>query len=339
LTHLTKELQSCYEMAMKESEGHTEILVEIILGLLSKPSTLLRKLSGQVFTSFIGGVTSTGVKLLLDVLSTPETLTGATELFDNSLEDELEEDEGEDSSDDDEETEDAEDEEEAEEIGDDEMDVDDNEADEELNAALSAALGTTNKVNGNDDDEDSSEEELMNDDEMMALDDNLASIFRRRLKQSRAKETKETKLQISTFKCKVIDLLEILVKSRADLSVEMILPLLEVLRITRNETVHAKTLELLKKLAKSKDLPEPTDDLMGVLRKIHEDAARSRGKDGNIHSQLSIYIARIARKAGHEEEVIGVYAETMRKWIKNGKSMVKTGLFADWVNWCQSIRR
>ena len=78
---------------------------------------------------------------------------------------------------------------------------------------------------------------------------------------------------------------------------------------------------------------------MGLLCRIHEDAAKTRNKDGNIHSQLSIDIARLVQKHGQEDEVIGVYAETMWKWIKNRKSMVRAGLFADWVNWCQSIRR
>jgi len=347
-----QELQSCYEMAINQSEGQSEILIEVILGLLSKPSALLRKLSGQVFESLVGDITSAGLKLLLDVLLTRETASGVNELFDNEADEEMDEEDDEDNEDEDEgegeenedededEDEDEEDDEddEEEEADEDEMDVD-NGADEELNAALSAALGTTNEPNGNGVDGESEEEQLMNDDEMLALDDNLASIFRQRLKPNRAKEVKYTKLQMSTFKCKVIDLLEILIKSRNDLALEMILPLLEVLRITKDETVHSKTLELLRKLAKSKDLPEPTDNLMSLLRRIHDEAARTKGKDGNIHSQLGIYIARIARKGGQEDEVIGVYAETMRKWIKNGKSMVKAGLFADWVNWCQSIRR
>jgi DNA polymerase phi len=310
------------------------MLIEAILGLLSKPSALLRKLSGQVFESFAGDVTSAGLKLLLDVLLTPETASGATDLFDNLEDEDANSDLAEISQGD----KDGEDGEESAE--DDEMDIDeDDDADEGLNAALSEALGVTTQVNGKGAEGDSSDEELMNDEEMLALDDNLASIFRQRLKPSRAKEAKETKLQMSTFKSKVIDLLEILVKSRSDLHLEIILPLLRALHITKDETVRSKTFELLHKLAKSKEIPDPTDNLMGILRKIHEDAAKAKGKDGNIHSQLSIYIARIARKGGQEEEVIGVYAETMRKWIKNGKSMVKAGLFADWVNWCQSIRR
>jgi len=330
-----KELQA---LDLNVTEKDTELLVEIILGFLSKPSNLQRKLSEQVFASFAANMTSKGLKLLLDVLLTPETVSGAGDLFDNEIEDEDEEE--------DEEEQDGDEEDEEEESADgneeDEVDEDvdvsmDDDADEELDAALSAALGTKKQLtNGND---ESSDEELMNDDEMMALDDNLATIFRQRLRPNRAKEAKETKLQIATFKCKVIDLLEILVKQHNDLCLEMILPLLHVLRLTKNDSVHSKTVNLLRKLAKSKELPETSENLMGLLRKIHEDGAKARTKDGNIHSQLSIYIARIARKQGQEEEVIGVYAETMRKWVKNRKSMVRAGLFADWLNWCQSIRR
>ena len=309
--------------------------MEILLGLLSKPSTLLRKLSEQVFASFASDMTSAGLKLILDVLLTPETMKGAEDLFDNDMEDEDGDGESNDSDkasedeDDDEELEDEEDE-----LGN-AMDIDD--ADKELDAALSAALGTTKEAaNGND---GSSDEESMGDDEMLALDENLASIFRQRLKPSRAKEATVTKQQVSTFKCKVIDLLEILFKENIDMCLQMVLPLLQVLHITKSDSVHSKTINLLRRLAKSKELPNTTNNLMDLLRKIHDDAAKAKNKEGNIHSQLSIYIARIARKQGQEEDVIGVYAETMRKWIKNGKSMVRAALFADWVNWCQSIRR
>jgi DNA polymerase phi len=349
-------LQSCYERTLDQTENNPEALVEIILGFLSKPSALQRKLSEQVFASLASRMTLNGLKLLLDVLLTPETASGAEQLFDhemivedgetddggddsNGSEDgeeggnEIENEEEENESDDEEESESGEDNDEMDEDMDEVMD----DADEELDAALSAALGTTKELPGQAD--ESSEGELMNDDEMVALDDNLAAIFRQHLKPSRAKAAKDTREQMSTFKCKVVDLLEILIKDRRDLCLDIILPLLQVLRLTKSDSVHSKTLQLLRKMAKSKGLPITSEDLMGLLRKVHEDAEKAKNKDGNIHSQLSIYIARIARTQGKEEDVIGVYAETMRKWVKNGKSMVRTGLFADWVNWCQSIRR
>lgn len=339
---LHEELQSYYETIANEADIHQEQLVEVVLGFLSKPSTLLRKLSEQVFASFASDMTSTSLKLLFDVLLTPETTKGAEELFDrDTLDtdgegdsdsedsgDQIDEDEGEEGS--------GEDNEDGLEDG---MDIESGDADEELDAALSEALGTKKEVANGVDEDGLSDSESMDDDEMLALDKNLANIFRQRLKPDRAKEAKDTKEQIATFKCKVIDLLEIVVKERNDLSLEMILPLLQASRITKSDTVHSKTINLLRKLSKSKELSNSTHDPMDLLRKIHEDAAKAKAKDGNIHSQLSIYVARIARKQGREEEVIGVYAETMRKWIKNGKSMVRTALFADWLNWCQSIRR
>jgi hypothetical protein len=147
---------------------------------------------------------------------------------------------------------------------------------------ISSALGKA-KPTVNGDNDDSTDEEFY-DDEMMALDDNLATIFRQHLKPNHKKEVKETKEQISTFKCKVIDLFEILIKEQSDLCLDMNLLLLQALHLTRSDTVHSKILNLLRKLVKNKEIPDATDNLMGLLRKIHEDAAKVRNKDGNIHS-------------------------------------------------------
>lgn len=350
---MLEELQRSYEMRVDGMEGEsTDILVEIILGLLSKPSALQRKLSEQFFGSFVKRMTGTGLKLLLDVVLTAESSSGAKELFENQ-EEEMEEEEGEEEheEEDEEEAEEGQEDNQEEEEEDEDVEMDDeqdsvNEADEKLDASLAALLGTSKEPQENDEDQEdeySSEEEPMNDDEMMAMDDQLVTIFRERFSRenrSTKKEAKETKQQITTFKCKVIDLLEIVVKENIDISLEMILPLLQGLRLTKNDTVHSKIIALLGKLAKSKQLPNvPEDKLVPLLRKIHDDAAKSTGRDGNIHSQLSILIARIARTKGLEDQIIEVYCETMRKWIRNGKSKVRARLFADWVNWCQSIRR
>ena len=328
-------------MSRNDSENKAELLVEIVLGLLSKPSTLQRKLAEQVFVSFAPNMTSAGLDLLVDVLLTPETISGGKDLFKHDVEEDDDADGDEDEDEDDamegeeESIEDA-----AEEDMDEGMDVVSDDADEELDNALSAALGTTKEILNGTAENTEEEEDLMDDDQMMALDESLATIFRNRLKPNRAKEAKDTKQQIATFKCKVIDLLEILVKMNSQICPMMVLPLLHVLRLTKSDVVHSKTVDVLRKLSKSKQLPDtPPEDLISLLRKIHADAAKARARDSNIHSQLSIYIARIARKTGQEDEVVGVYAESMCKWIKNGKSMVRAGLFSDWVNWCQSIRR
>src|SRR5271163_4017400 len=104
-----QELQRSYEMRVDGMEGEsTDILVEIILGLLSKPSALQRKLSEQFFGSFVRGLTATGLQLLLDVVLTAESASGAKELFENQ-EDEMEEDEEEDDDEDEDDDEEEED--------------------------------------------------------------------------------------------------------------------------------------------------------------------------------------------------------------------------------------
>jgi len=273
-------------MIKNNSEGSAEILVEILLSFLSKPSALLRKLSEQVFASSVGGMTSASLKLLLDVMMTAETVDGVNDLFnrepvDNGLDDgdSVEDDNSfereEEDIGDENETEDEENKEcdaHGEGIEVDEMDIDSlSGEDEELDAALSAVLGFAKA--DLDEELSSSDEELMDDDAMLALDDNLANIFRQRLKPNHRKEREDSKLQISTFKCKVVDLLEIVVKERNEFCLEMILPLLQALQITKSDAVHSKTLNLLRKVSKSKDLPDAPESLMGFLRKIHEDAS------------------------------------------------------------------
>ena len=153
---------------LNQSEGHTEILVEIILGFLSKPSTLQRKLSEQVFASFAPSLTSAGLKLLLNVMLTPETASGVEDLFDNSLEDEMDdevedESEEEDGSDkgDDEDEDDYDDEEDEDDYDDEEVkdDHDDEEVEDDYDDEKKVEHGYDDK-----DDDDYDDEEEVEDD-------------------------------------------------------------------------------------------------------------------------------------------------------------------------------
>ena len=65
------EIDDCFDKTFgkhhKNVKASSEILVEVLLSLVSKPSLLLRKLSQQVFTAFAGDVSAGGLWLLLDV--------------------------------------------------------------------------------------------------------------------------------------------------------------------------------------------------------------------------------------------------------------------------------
>ena len=83
------ELKICYNKVIKSRSSPTdgdvdasEVLVEILLSFLSKPSVLLRKLATQVFGSFVDRITGRGLEAMFGVLETKESLGGQAELFD-----------------------------------------------------------------------------------------------------------------------------------------------------------------------------------------------------------------------------------------------------------------
>jgi DNA polymerase phi len=67
------ELRICYDKLIrhKSMDGNdtdpTEVLIEILLSFISKPSMLLRKLAQQVFSTFAGDIRAEGLQLLFNV--------------------------------------------------------------------------------------------------------------------------------------------------------------------------------------------------------------------------------------------------------------------------------
>jgi DNA polymerase phi len=88
-----EELKLCRDKLVKNSETHnadvdaSEVLVELLLSFIAKPSTLLRKAAQHVFSAFMQKVTAGGLKLMTDVLESSEGLRGQQELFDQEPED------------------------------------------------------------------------------------------------------------------------------------------------------------------------------------------------------------------------------------------------------------
>ena len=143
----------------------TDILIDICVGLLSKPSSLLREVGIQCFKVFCQEITSKGMEVIFSVLSSKEGL------FDLMVDDEDEEDE-------------------------DEMEIDDESwgaeperkadakfAETEEDRKLLAKIKEINDANAqaannqaNNDDSD--DEEGLDDDQMEAFDEKLVEIFK-----------------------------------------------------------------------------------------------------------------------------------------------------------------
>ncbi|KAM7199281.1 DNA polymerase V [Rhypophila sp. PSN 637] len=267
---LFDELDECYTKLSKEDkeeeeEGVAEYLVEILLAMVARPSSLMRQVSQQVFEAFTSLMTSEALKLLTDPLAADESEKGQQALFSTEDEDMADAEAGSDDEDEDEEGLDSDvelvdledagsevpdvdsDDEASDSDSNDDKSDDDEEEDETTDKnqeeldALDNALASVLKshrldkdVDAPDDDSDGSD---MTDSEMMAVDQKLAEIFKQRAKTtSKKKEKKDAKDTVVNFKHRVLDLLNIYAKNEAarmnPLVFEIMLPLLHLVRTT-----------------------------------------------------------------------------------------------------------
>ncbi|KAL7269860.1 DNA-directed DNA polymerase [Rhizina undulata] len=360
------ELQLCYDRVVRNKSAPedvdidaNDVLVEILLSFLSKPSALLRKLAQQVFTTFAGKITENGLELLFNVLETKETLMGQQELFDKENEDE-DMDSDVEELDSDVEVLDAE-----------SMDVDsdsestpdwdsasesapeDEDETSRLEAALAEALGTHRAdLDAAVRDSDSDDGKDMSDSEMLALDEKLIQIFKQRKStMTKKQEKKEAKENITNFKNRILDLLEIFAKTQHanPLALRILLPLLKTVRITTSKQVAEKACAVVKSLAhacRGNNLPVMGDgraeEVWALLEGVHAEAAR---EGSNAHaaacSQASLLVMKVlvGEDRGNIQKAVDVYAKSLTRWLTDKKCRLQPGLFTDLINWASSASR
>lgn len=363
---LLDELKLCYDKLIRakdNTEAKSEasvVLVEILLSFMSKQSALLRKIAQQVFIAFSSEITEEGLKLLIDVLESSESLKGQQELFDeddHGLEQDDEDDEldsdvevidaseingygGSDAgTEDDEESDDREDNEDEDEEDDDAQKLDD---------ALAKALGTHRADQDLEGDSSNSDAD-MSDSEMMELDSKLVEIFSQRKKQpNKKKEKKDARENIINFKGRVLDLLEIYVKEQpaSTLAFDLLEPLLKLIRTTTAKQISEKAHKVITTFAKASkglkfgDSPMKLDrsQKLQVLKNIHDEASKDQSHAfAKAASTASLLVATALYRASkeHFEDIGTVYHDTQMRWGKREVKM-QASFFLDWVNWIQS---
>ncbi|KAF8933972.1 DNA-directed DNA polymerase [Podila verticillata] len=319
-TNILGELHECYDKVFTTSKKANskkagddddeelqpiEVIIDILLSFLIKPSALLRHVSEQVFVIFADKMTKTGLELMLSTLQTKDNKDDMFGEEDEEDED-AEADAHSQSDDEDSNDEDEDEEDESEDMDVDESEDDDNApVDEEFRKKLAEAL----KVKDGDDDE--SEEELLGDDEMMAFDDKLNEIFKqKKLAKAQEKDAKQTLIH---FKNKVLDLLELYVKKQSsnELVLDLIVPLLSLVLIpsASNKPVHDKISALLRnKLAKIKDYPREYDEehVFEILTQVHELAKKSPdAKFAGLCGDLSLLLVKVLIGGQDEKTAVG----------------------------------
>lgn len=277
------DLKQCYEKLVSQQQDDdgdvSALLVEILLAMVARPSSLMRQTADRVFEGFTSLMTSEALALLTDPLAASENAEGLRSLFDTDadMEDAEEEGGGSDKGDDDDDTEiasdvefvdmqdaDQGDDEEAEDEDNDgeESEEDEEEEDEEdeeegadddkykeLDDALANLLNShrldKDKEAASSDDDGGSD---MSDSEMMALDDKISAAFRSRVKEtSKKKDDKDARKTVVNFKHRALDLLAIFARNEAGspLVLQLLVPLLRLMRATKARDLVNKAGHLL----------------------------------------------------------------------------------------------
>ena len=216
---------------------------------------------------------------------------------------------------------------------------------------LALALGTRPPTDAsNNAKDDTSSDEDMDDEQMEALDKHLEQIFREQKKTTSKKaQNKDAKEAIVNFKCRVLELLDIYIKNQHQniLAMQLLLPLLDAIRVTQSPLVSTKACNLIGeyfKLCKPGSMPKltETESTFSTLCAVHERASLDGSNAyGNACGRASLLLVKIL--AAHDREnlrtVETIYGETHQRFMLDSKSRVRASFFTDWLNWSVSARR
>lgn len=261
-----------------KTEGNSELLVEILLSMVARPSSLMRQVSQQVFEAFSSHITAGGLQLLTDPLASNESTKGQKELF--NTEDDMMVDE--DGSDDDDNVVDLDDAsdvelgsdvefvnlgEKADASEDDSDDSDDDDDDDEEDEEddkdgdeqdgpidldeLCASILQSHRLDKDADASSSDSDGDMSDSEMMQLDDKLAEVFKQRVKAKpdSKKDKKDARQSVVQFKHRILDLVDIYVRAEGQrlnpLAYALLAPLLHLMRTTSTKPLASRACEVI----------------------------------------------------------------------------------------------
>ncbi|UNI14926.1 DNA-directed DNA polymerase [Purpureocillium takamizusanense] len=260
-----------------KSEGSSELLVEILLSMVARPSSLMRQVSQQVFDAFTSQISAEGLELLTGPLASGESTKGQKELF-NTEDDAMDVDADEDGSSDGEnsveEISDVEIDSDVEFVGlageggdesggDDEDDGDEEEDEDEGGEGgaaekqepqdldeLVGAILKSHRLDKDADAVESASDGDMSDSEMLALDEKLAEVFKQRVKahpDNSKKQKKDAKQSVVNFKHRILDLLDIYVRNEAlnPLAFSLLVPLLGLMRTTSTKPLASRACEII----------------------------------------------------------------------------------------------
>ncbi|KAI0031491.1 DNA polymerase phi-domain-containing protein [Vararia minispora EC-137] len=308
-----------------------DVLVDIIIGFLDKSTAFTRTVGNQGFSFLSGCIKASTVDLILAQLerkSSAELLADSDE--DIGEDEQIEEGDGseldeEDSDNDEEESEHDENEGDKEEV-----EVED---DAELGRKPTRAFG----ARAHDSDAAESDMEEMDDEQMMAIDEQLAAIFK---EQTKGKRSGEFQREATHFKNRILDLLDIFMKKQPanPLVLQLILPILDLIfgSTPDEKQLAEKATGLLRsRIAKAKDVPFTGVDRAAttdLLNDLHMRARKARGINAIAAlAACSLYVSRVLLRVGDEEAILAAYRTSLADFAERKASELNAKFFEELI--------
>ncbi|KAF8911087.1 DNA polymerase phi-domain-containing protein [Gymnopilus junonius] len=320
------------------SDEPVDILVDTVIGFLEKPTAYMRTVGNQVFSWLSGSAKASTIDLIIAQLERrdPSDLLVDDEEMDTEATGNEEEEE--------EEEEDADlrsaEESDGSQVDDEDsgQDSDDEEVDLELRNKIEEAL----RVNGIEPatgDTDSEEEELMDDDQMMAIDEQLAQVFRSRASERKSGKNVDAQREATHFKNRVLDLVDTYLKKQPSnpLALRFITPLLDIMigssQDERQLSDKARGI-LRSRFARLKDVPTAVDmeELSSLATTLHTQARKAHSSETlSILSLCNVYLAKIFLHLKAEASLVKLYKESLSNFLTRKNSSLNSQFFQDFI--------
>ncbi|KAI0288393.1 DNA polymerase phi-domain-containing protein [Multifurca ochricompacta] len=174
------------------------------------------------------------------------------------------------------------------------------------------------------------------DDQMLAMDDQLALIFKDRAREKKGKGKDGAQREATHFKNRILDLLNIFVRRqpRSPHILRLLVPLL-VLTFSDEKQLSEKAAGLLKsRIGKLKEVPSAIDIVKtsDILNELHIRARKVHSRDALAAIGLcSLYVSRSLLSVGAEETVRLAYNVSLIDFTERKASDLDTQFFCDFI--------
>ncbi|KAF9069832.1 DNA polymerase phi-domain-containing protein [Rhodocollybia butyracea] len=349
---LWETMESCIDAAVREfslektkKKGHpsapvengdtdvpepVDIIVDTIIGFMEKSTTYMRTVGNQVFSLISGHVKSTTIELILTQLETRDPT--AEESDDEEMDDQGDDgEEGMSQLSDSDSSSDHDDHDEGE-------DSNEEEVDEELRQKILEALSVNGVEAANEDDEES-EEEFMDDDQMMAIDEQLAEVFRSRVNEKKASKDVDAQREATHFKNRVLDLVDVFIKKQptSPFIVRLVLPLVDlVTRTTSDEKQLSDKAQgiIRSRIGRSKEVAVSVsnEELNAIFETLHSRARTERTPEYlTILSDCCIYLSQVMLRSQMRDDVVSAYRQSLMDFISRKNSCLNVSFFQQFL--------